>query len=209
MDSELMSEKGGNRRSSNYRSTQPLRARWIPGASRVSSVVNLGMARRPRWAIRAVTLLAAAPPILVLKKYHNPTTAQRLLNSNLPARNPSNGILRLLEKIIGRLSTPHSSGDTAELPHYVRDPGPLQLLAACIVYSAAMHGFYHLHRADRYQFWVVLTGAASAFIVGWACGESVHETLMDIFPWFLMISMVLSAAFHGVLRAAGYIRLSK
>jgi hypothetical protein len=85
-----------------------------------------------------------------------------------------------------------------QLPDFVHNPSPGQLVAACLVYNIAVNSYYHLHKGDRYQSWFVAGGAVSAFAVGLACGKDVHGILMDFLPWYLILSLVLSAAFHNV-----------
>ena len=85
------------------------------------------------------------------------------------------------------------------LPAFTHDPGPIHLVAACSIYSIVTHSFYHLHKGDRYQLGIVVCGALSAFVVGWVLGEDVHGVLTGLGPWFILVSLALSAALHKLL----------
>ena len=78
-----------------------------------------------------------------------------------------------------------------------------------MLYSAAMNGYYHLHRDDIYQLWIVSCGVVSAFAAGWACGKDAYGSLMDFAPWFLILSMVISTVIHWALWSVGWNGASK
>jgi len=89
------------------------------------------------------------------------------------------------------------------LPKFLHDPSPTHLVAACMLFSIAMNVFYHIHKGDRYQLGILACGAVGALAVGWKLGEITQGVVTGLGPWFVMVSLVLSAVFHRVLRDYG------
>ncbi|CAI9637347.1 unnamed protein product [Alternaria burnsii] len=89
----------------------------------------------------------------------------------------------------------------ARLSPLSHDPKPIRLIVACLVYSIAMNVFYHIHKSDKYQLGILACGAMSAWGLGLASGENTPSVLTGLGPWAVMVSLVLSAAFH---RARGH-----
>jgi len=89
------------------------------------------------------------------------------------------------------------------LPKFLHDPSPTHLVAACMLFSIAMNVFYHIHKGDRYQLGILACGAVGALAVGWKLGEITQGVVTGLGPWVVMVSLVLSAVFHRVLRDYG------
>ncbi|XP_014559450.1 hypothetical protein COCVIDRAFT_24176 [Bipolaris victoriae FI3] len=85
----------------------------------------------------------------------------------------------------------------------IPNPGPVHLVVACLVYSAAINVFYHIHKRDRYQLGIVACGTISALAVGWASKQDTKDVITGLGTWAVMASLLLSAAFHKLLREYG------
>ncbi|KAH7008758.1 hypothetical protein EDB80DRAFT_717369 [Ilyonectria destructans] len=157
-----------------------------------------GMARiNEDWGVlRAAILLAAGISSLVINGYYQSSRTYQQSSDGYSLSSPSSSILHFIEAGVSSFQAQQSEEQYLRLPVFVRDPSPEHLLAACLVYGISMNGYYHIHNSDRYQCWFATSGVLLAFAVGWTGAEDVHGILMGFMPWFLILSLVLSAAFH-------------
>jgi len=157
-------------------------------------------AHRGRSVLQVAILVSAGASSLVINGYYNLSRTYQRNTGGYSPSNPPSSILHLIETCIRSFQVQQSQQQDIQLPVFIRDPSPGQLVAACLVYGMAMNGYYYLHKGNRHQYWFAVCGTVSAFVVGWTSKKDIHGILMDFVPWFLILSLVLSAAFHKVRR---------
>lgn len=85
----------------------------------------------------------------------------------------------------------------------IPEPGPVHFVCACLVYSTAINVLYHIHKRDRYQLGIVACGVLGALAAGWASKQDTKDVITGLGTWAVMASLLLSAAFHKLLRDHG------
>jgi len=157
-------------------------------------------AHRHRSVLQVAILASAGASSLVMNGYYNLSRTYQRNTGGYSPSNPPSSILHLIGACLRSFQAQQSQQQDIQLPIFIRDPSPGQLVAACLIYGMAVNGYYYLHKGDRYQYWFAVCGAVSAFAVGWISKKDIHGILMDFMPWFLILALVLSAASHKVHR---------
>lgn len=88
----------------------------------------------------------------------------------------------------------------AHLPAFVTDPTPAVFLIACCTYAAASLVYHKLHSDDKHQANFFVGGFALPFALGILLGADLRFVALEVLPWSTIVSLVVSAAFHGCCR---------
>jgi hypothetical protein len=65
-----------------------------------------------------------------------------------------------------------------------------------------------MHKDDHLQNHFLAGGTGTAFAFGLAYGADVHGILVDLMPWVVLLSLLVSAGVHALFRGTGRLILA-
>ncbi|KAJ6274307.1 hypothetical protein PSV08DRAFT_23112 [Bipolaris maydis] len=155
------------------------------------------------WATECVAVGASTAASLVMSEYQRAVMAQQ-------SRAEQRWSSRMVPNFVLESLFSHEKGSSESRqsqPHrhlaIIPEPGPVHFVCACLVYSTAINVLYHIHKRDRYQLGIVACGVLGALAAGWASKQDTKDVITGLGTWAVMASLLLSAAFHKLLRDHG------
>lgn len=89
----------------------------------------------------------------------------------------------------------------AHLPAFLTDPTPIVFLWACCTYAFALFHYHILYVDNAHQANFFAAGVTLPFPVGLLCGADLRSIATKVLPWSIILSLIVSAAFHGCYRS--------
>lgn len=107
--------------------------------------------------------------------------------------------LYILGAIASALAAPGSRYNIWSAPPTSLTSGRSASIACLFVYTTSTTLFYHASEGDKYRDHWLVGGIVGGISIGLISGFRLQSLFVNILPWTILVSLLLSSAFHQVL----------